>query len=154
MYGNKSIKHKKDDSKYKDFYYYGCKHRKFINGDKCAYNKQINEDVLNSAVIEILSKAVNNSKLLSMMKEKINTKIDTSEIDVEISNYEKQLRQFQLLKNNLISEIDMLDPESKHYKLIKSDSNERLYSMYDKIEDVRELLNDAVARKKQQKKIS
>lgn len=83
------------------------------------------------------------------MKEKINTKIDTSEIDVEISNYEKQLRQFQLLKNNLISEIDMLDPESKHYKLIKSDSNERLYSMYDKIEDVRELLNDAVARKKQ-----
>lgn len=43
----------------------------------------------------------------------------------------------------------MLDPESKHYKLIKSDLNERLYSMYDKIEDVRELLNDAVARKKQ-----
>lgn len=84
-----------------------------------------------------------------MMKEKINTKIDTSEIDVEISNYEKQLRQFQLLKNNLISEIDMLDPESKHYKLIKSDLNERPYSMYDKIEDVRELLNDAVARKKQ-----
>lgn len=27
MYGNKSIKHKKDGTKYKDFYYYGCKER-------------------------------------------------------------------------------------------------------------------------------
>ena len=82
------------------------------------------------------------------MKGKINTKIDTSEIDLEISNYEKQLRQFQLLKNNLIGEIDMLDPEAKHYIVIKNDLNERLYSMYDKIEDVRELLNEASARKK------
>lgn len=147
MYGNKSIKHRKDGSKYKDFYYYGCKHRKFINGEKCTYNKQINEDVLNSAVIEILSKAVNNPKLISIMEDKINTKIDTSEIDLEIKNYEKQLRQFQLIKNNLISEIDMLDPENKHYISIKNDLNERLYSMYDKIEGVRELLNDANARK-------
>ena len=148
MYGNKSIKHKKDGTKYKDFYCYGCKHRKMIDGQKCTYRKQINEDVLNGAVIEIVSKAINNSKLLSIMKEKINTKIDTSEIDLEINNYEKQLRQFQLLKSNLISEIDMLDPENKHYTLIKNDLNERLYSMYDKIEDVRELLNDACARKK------
>lgn len=147
MYGNKSIKHRKDGSKYKDFYYYGCKHRKFINGEKCTYNKQINEDVLNSAVIEILSKAVNNPKLISIMEDKINTKIDTSEIDLEIKNYEKQLRQFQLIKNNLISEIDMLDPENKHYISIKNDLNERLNSMYDKIEGVRELLNDANARK-------
>ena len=147
MYGNKSIKHRKDGSKYKDFYYYGCKHRKFINGEKCTYNKQINEDVLNNAVIEILSKAVNNPKLISIMEDKINTKIDTSEIDLEIKNYEKQLRQFQLIKNNLISEIDMLDPENKHYISIKNDLNERLYSMYDKIEGVRELLNDANARK-------
>ena len=81
------------------------------------------------------------------MEDKINTKIDTSEIDLEIKNYEKQLRQFQLIKNNLISEIDMLDPENKHYISIKNDLNERLYSMYDKIEGVRELLNDANARK-------
>ena len=26
MYGNKSVKHKADGTKYKDFYYYGCKH--------------------------------------------------------------------------------------------------------------------------------
>ena len=27
MYGNKAIKKRKDGSNYKDFYYYGCKHR-------------------------------------------------------------------------------------------------------------------------------
>ena len=34
MYGNKSIKHKADGSKYKDFYYYGCKHRAMTRGHK------------------------------------------------------------------------------------------------------------------------
>ena len=69
-----------------------------------------------------------------MIKDKIDTKIDTTEIDIEIGNYEKQLRQYQLVKNNLINEVDMLDPENKHYMEIKNDLNERLYSMYDKIE--------------------
>ena len=35
MYGNKSIKHKADGSKYKDFYYYGYKHRAMTRGHKC-----------------------------------------------------------------------------------------------------------------------
>ena len=147
MYGNKSIKYKKDGTKYKDFFYYACKHRKFIDGQRCTYNKQINEDILNGAVIEIISKLINNSKFADMIKDKIDTKIDTTEIDIEIGNYEKQLRQYQLVKNNLINEVDMLDPENKHYMEIKNDLNERLYSMYDKIDDVRVMLNDACARK-------
>ena len=35
MYGNKSIKKRKDGSNYKDFYYYGCKHRNMTRGHKC-----------------------------------------------------------------------------------------------------------------------
>ena len=34
MYGNKSIKRKKDGTKYKDFYYYVCKHRTMTRGHK------------------------------------------------------------------------------------------------------------------------
>ena len=41
MYGNKSIKYKKDGTKYKDFFYYGCKHRGMQQGHKCDYRKQI-----------------------------------------------------------------------------------------------------------------
>ena len=37
MYSNKSVKHKADGSKYKDFFYYGCKHRTMTRGHKCDY---------------------------------------------------------------------------------------------------------------------
>jgi len=43
MYGNKSVKRKKDGTKYKDFYYYGCKHRTMIRGHKCDYKKQLRQ---------------------------------------------------------------------------------------------------------------
>ncbi len=50
MYGNKSIKRKKDGTKYKDFYYYGCKHRTMTRGHKCDYKKQIREELLDDAL--------------------------------------------------------------------------------------------------------
>lgn len=45
MYGNKSIKHRKDGTRYRDFFYYGCKHRNMTRGHKCDYKKQIKEDM-------------------------------------------------------------------------------------------------------------
>ena len=43
---NKSIKKRKDGSSYKDFYYYGCKHRNMTRGHKCDYKKQVHEEML------------------------------------------------------------------------------------------------------------
>ena len=63
MYGNKSIKHKADGSKYKDFYYYGCKHRAMTRGHKCDFKKQINEELLDSAVAEVIVKAGKQSEV-------------------------------------------------------------------------------------------
>ncbi len=72
MYGNKSIKHKADGTKYKDFFYYGCKHRQMTRGHKCTYKKQINEELLDDAIAEIIAKLVSNPKFASMMQKKIN----------------------------------------------------------------------------------
>ena len=99
MYGNKSIKHKPDGTKYKDFFYYGCKHRTMTRGHKCEYKKQINEELLDSAVAEVIIKLVSNPKFAAMMQQKINMKIDTSAIEQEIANYEKQLRQSYATKS-------------------------------------------------------
>ena len=49
-----------------------------------------------------------------MMQEKINTKVDTTAIDQEIANYEKQLRQHYSVKAKLAEEIDSLDPDDRH----------------------------------------
>ena len=147
MYGNKSIKHKADGTKYKDFYYYGCKHRSMIRGHKCDYKKQIREELLDDAVAEVIVKLVSNPKFATMMQEKINMKVDTAAIDQEIANYEKQLRQHYSIKSKLAEEIDSLDPDDRHYVRRKADLDDRLYRMYDKIEDTESLLIAARAKK-------
>ena len=147
MYGNKSIKKRPDGTKYKDFYYYGCKHRGMQRGYKCTYSKQIQEEVLDGAVAEVISKLVSNPKFAAMMQEKINMKVDTTAIEQEIAAYEKQLRQYYATKSRLMDEIDSLDPDDRHFIARKSDLDERLYKMYDKIEDAENSLMDARAKK-------
>ncbi|MDE7185515.1 MAG: recombinase family protein [Lachnospiraceae bacterium] len=136
MYGNKSIKRKKGGTKYKDFYYYGCKHRTMTRGHKCDYKKQIREELLDDAVAEVIVRLVGNSKFAAMMQEKINSKVDAAAINAELATYEKQLRQYYAVKLKLAEEIDSLDPDDRHYIKRKADLDDRLYRMYDKIEDV------------------
>lgn len=147
MYGNKSIKRKKDGTKYKDFYYYGCKHRTMTRGHKCDYKKQIREELLDDAVVEVIVKLVGNPKFAEMMQEKINSKVDTAAIDTELASYEKQLRQYYAVKLKLAEEIDSLDPDDRHYMKRKADLDDRLYRMYDKIEDVETQLIETRAKK-------
>ena len=62
-------------------------------------------------------------------------KVDTTAIEQESAAYEKQLRQHYSTKSRLMEEIDSLDPD------------DRLYKMYDKIEEVENGLMDARAKK-------
>lgn len=147
MYGNKCSKRKSDGTRYKDFFYYGCKHRTLTRGHKCDYKKQINEELLDNAVAEVITKLVSNPKFASMMQDKINMEVDTTIIEQELQNHEKQLRQAYAAKTKLMEEIDSLDPDDKHYIKRKADLDNRLYNMYDKIEEIENLLIAARAKK-------
>ena len=116
-------------------------------GHKCNFKKQINEELLDSAVAEVIVKLVSNPKFAVMMQEKISMKVDTTAIEQEITNYEKQLRQSYSVKVRLMEEIDTLDPDDKHYIKRKADLDDRLYKMYDKIEDTENQLVAARAKK-------
>ena len=70
-------------------------------------------------------------------------KVDTTAIEQEIAAYEKQLRQHYSTKSRLMEEIDSLDPDDRHFIARKSDLDDRLYKMYDKIEEVENGLMDA-----------
>ena len=147
MYSNKCTKRKKDGTPYKSFSYYSCKHRKMQRGQKCDFNKQIQEEVLDNAVVEVIIKLVSNPKFAAMMQEKINSKVDTTAIEQEIAAAEKMLRQYYSVKSKITEEIDTLDPDDRHYIIRKSDLDERLYRMYDKIEEAENNLMDARAKK-------
>ena len=148
MYSNKSIKHRKDGTKYSDYFYYACKHRNMTRGHKCDYRKQINEELLDDAVAEIIKRLVSNKKFADMMKQKINMEVDTFELDQEIANYEKQLRQCCSNKDAIIRDLDSIDYEDKHYQRRKNDLEDRLYRSYDKMDEMEDLLVDAKAKKR------
>ena len=148
MYGNKSIKKRKDGSNYKDFYYYGCKHRNMTRGHKCDYKKQVHEEMLDASVAEVISKLVSNPKFSDLIRNKINMEVDTSALDQEIENYKIQLRKLYHNKDTILSDMDSLDYEYKHYLRRKTDLENHLYKTYDKIDDAEELLVSAKAKKR------
>ena len=139
MYGNKSIKKRKDGSNYKDFYYYGCKHRNMTRGHKCDYKKQVHEEMLDASVAEVISKLVSNPKFSDLIRNKIN---------MEVDNYKIQLRKLYHNKDTILSDMDSLDYEDKHYQRRKTDLENHLYKTYDKIDDAEELLVSAKAKKR------
>ena len=146
LYYNVSRKWKKTGEQYKDYHYYACKHRKGVLGRKCNYIKQIKAETLESAVEEIIIKLVRNPEFANIMKTRINSKVDTAELDKEIITLENELRRVISMKNKLLEEIDDLDPEDKHFERMKTDLSDRVYALYDKIDETEDSL--MIARKK------
>ncbi len=147
MYGNKSVKKRPDGTKYKDFYYYGCKHRRMDRGYKCDYKRQIPTGILDDAVAEVIVSLISKPRFAKLMMEKINAQVDTTALQKEIDHYEKLLRQHYATKSRLAEDIDALDPDDRHYQQRKADLDERLYRMYDKIEDAESALIESRAKK-------
>ena len=79
------------------------------HGHKYDFKKQINEELLDSAVAEIIVKLVSNPKFATMMQEKISMKVDTTAIEQEIAAHEKQLRQSYFVKVLLIHHVEAAD---------------------------------------------
>ena len=65
-----------------------------------------------------------------------------------IENYKIQLRKLYHNKDTILSDMDSLDYEDKHYQRRKTDLENHLYKTYDKIDDAEELLVSAKAKKR------
>ena len=156
MYGNVNRKKKKDGTLYKDYFYYACKHRRLVDGHKCGYHKQWNEDKINNAVEEVIRKLVQNPKFEGAIREKIGSRIDTAEIEKEIENLEKQHRQLTGAKARLGQQMDSLDITDRFYEKKYQDMETRLYRLYDEIEGVESSISEVKNRllNIKQKKIS
>jgi len=134
MYGNVNRKKRKDGTLYKDYFYYACKHRTFIDGHHCTYKKQWNEDKVNDAVAGIIGKLVNNPKFVNEIRTKIGNSLDTKDLEKEHSNLKEQLKQLQGAKNKLASQMDHLSVSDKHYDKKYQDMQERMDGLYDEMD--------------------
>lgn len=141
MYGSVNRKRKKDGSFYRDYWYYACKHRLELDGHKCTYKKQIHQERVNSAVEEFISKIVKNPKFEEAIKQKINARIDTAEIETEIESLNKKLRQLNMAKEKLGKTMDNLDVFDEFYNKKYDDMQIRLDSLYRDIDETEKELS-------------
>ena len=136
MYGNVNHKKHPDGGYYRDYFYYACKHRTFVNGHKCTYRKQWNEDKINAAVEEVIRKLVNNPKFKTEIQKHIGNSIDTEELDREHTGLQERLKQVTGAKNKLANQMDNLSVSDKYYDKKYEDMQVRLDKLYDEIEEV------------------
>jgi len=146
MYGNVNRKKHPDGGHYKDYFYYACKHRTFVNGHKCSYRKQWSEDVINAAVEEVIRKLVTNPKFTEEIKKHIGASIDTEELEREHTGLQEKKKQLIGAKNKLASQMDSLLVSDKHYDKKYEDMQLRLDNLYDEIEKVESSIEEVETR--------
>ncbi|WP_018375319.1 hypothetical protein [Streptococcus orisratti] len=104
-------------------------------------------ETLNREVLTIISKIVSEPLFAEKLQEKINIQIDTAEIDKLLDKYYNQHRKYLSTKVSLMSQIDNLDYNDRHYKQKFQDLNERLNAIYDKLEEIDSLIVENEERK-------
>ena len=146
MYGNVNRKKHPDRGYYKDYFYYACKHRKLVDGHRCTYKRQWNEDRINAAVEEIIRKFVKNPKFEQEIRKQIGSSIDTSELDREYDGLKDRLSQTTGAKNRLADQMDHLSVSDKNYDKKYNDMQERLDKLYDEITDIENAMEEVETR--------
>lgn len=141
LYGSVNRKRKKDGSFYRDYWYYACKHRLEYDGHKCIFKKQIHQEKINEAVVEVIRNIVKNSKFDSAIKEKLDASVDLSKYEKEEAYLMTQIRQLIAAKERLGSQIDRLDCSDRHYEQKYTDMQNRINSLYDEIAEATENLD-------------
>ena len=113
-----------------------------MDGHNCSYRKQWSEDKVNDAVEEVIRKLVRNPKFEEAILNKIGARIDTSEVEKEIEELEKQHRQLTGAKNRLGQQMDSLDITDRFYEKKYQDMETRLYRLYDEIKGVENSISE------------
>ena len=140
LYGSVNRKRKKDGSFYRDYWYYACKHRLELDGHKCTYKKQIHQDKVNDAVVEVIRHIVKNSQFDTAIKEKLEASVDLETYENEEKSVKAQIKQLTVAKDRLGNQIDRLDYSDKHYEKKYNDMQNRMDSLYDEIAEANDSL--------------
>lgn len=146
MYGNVNRKKKGDGTYYKDYFYYACKHRLHVDGKRCDYHRQWGEDVIDSAIVEVIRKLIANPVSEQGIRNQISKSIDTSELEKELDAQQKQLRQQLGTRDKLSDQIDRLEFDDPHYDRKYEDLQLRQNKIYDSISETEAKITDVQAR--------
>jgi len=134
MYGNVNRKkNPRTGEYYKDHWYYACKHRAHVDGVPCNYRKQWHQGLVDGAVEEVIGKMITEPLFAEALKAKIDSKIDTVELEKELETLRKNLRRCTIAKDKIGAQLDNLDVDDALYERKYTDLQRRLDALYDDI---------------------
>ena len=125
---------------------YQCGHFAKAKFGQCKKNSILAEWV-ETEVIEFTKLLVQNPKFAEDIQRQIGQKVDISEIDTEISNYQNLLKKLERSKTNLEQDIDSLSDEDGNAERKRKDMNIRLNRIYEEIYGIEDAITDCEARK-------
>lgn len=110
---------------YKTTFAYKCRNNKSQRGYVCGFNRQLNEESMCNAVLEIIHRISSNDKFKVLISEKIGASVDVSELQKQKQNYEKNIRSANRTIENLGYQLDSLDFDDELYAVQYDDLNNR-----------------------------
>ena len=128
------------------YWYYTCSNSKYNSHNRCTFGRSIREDVIDPYVGILVAELVKSEEFISIVKEKLQIKVDSAEVETEMNQYKSSLKDAILNKNRLEEEIDNMPSDIKNRAAKIDKLNQRLYSLYDKIEQLEEKIDDCKAK--------
>ena len=133
---------KRKTGEYRDKFYYRCLHRRRLDdGKKCDFNHSYRQDKLNAEIEQIILDMVRDKDFSAFILNKMEEKVDVSNLEAEGNNLRNQLCQAEGAKRKLTEQMDKLDVTDRHYNRKYQDMQDRLDVLYDRINEI----EDAIA---------
>lgn len=125
---------------------YQCGHYAKSKFGQCKKNA-ISAEWIEAEVIEYTKLLVRNPQFAQDIQSQIGQKVDVSEIDVELKNYQKLIKKLERSKSNLERDIDSIFDEDKHAERKRQDKNNRLNKIYEEIYNIEDMIIDCEKKK-------
>lgn len=124
---------------------YQCGHYAKAKHGNCKKNSILGEWI-ESEVIAYTKLLVRNPLFVQDIQSKIGQKVDVSEINLEINNYQKSVARLEKSKYKLEQDIDNLLEEDKHAERKRKDMNKRLNKLYEEIYELEDQISECEQR--------
>ena len=161
MAGTVRRRKNKKSGEYKDDFYYRCQHRRKIDEEHfCDFKPSLNQNEINAEVEWFIRGMIADERFHEYIGERLQEKVDVSNLEVERDQLKGQLQQVVGAKNKLLVMLDGLDAGDKHYARKFQDMQDRLDNLYDRISgfeneiaDVEEKIKAAYGRQISEKQL-
>ena len=125
---------------------YQCGHYAKSKFGQCQKNT-ISAEWIEGEVIAYTKLLVRNKQFAEDIQSKLGNKTDVTEIDKELDNYHKLIKELEKSKSNLERYIDAIYDDDKYAERKRQDMNNRLNRIYEEIYDIEDRITDSEKKK-------